>query len=98
MASRCKELGERLFLDSGTLTPLLKRMESAGWLKRERASDDERRVIGTVTAAGRELRAKARGVPAQLASATGCNADELAELTRRVQLLRDRLQSAGPSH
>ncbi|TMH29511.1 MAG: MarR family transcriptional regulator, partial [Betaproteobacteria bacterium] len=61
------ELGERLFLDSGTLTPLLKRMEAAGWLQRERAADDERRVIVSLTAQGRALRDSARAVPKQLA-------------------------------
>jgi DNA-binding MarR family transcriptional regulator len=86
------ELGERLFLDSGTLTPLLKRMEAAGWLTRERAADDERRVIVSLTAAGRELRRQARAVPRQLVQATGCGAAELADLTIRLQGLRGRLQ------
>jgi MarR family transcriptional regulator, organic hydroperoxide resistance regulator len=82
------ELGERLFLDSGTLTPLLKRMEAAGWLRRERASDDERRVIVTLKPAGRALQRRAQGVPRQLADATGCRADELMSLTERLQRLR----------
>ena len=88
------ELGERLFLDSGTLTPLLKRMEAAGWLQRERAADDERRVIVSLTAAGRALRQQARAVPVQLAAATGCSAKELAELTQRLQDLRERMRDA----
>jgi len=88
------ELGERLFLDSGTLTPLLKRMEAAGWLQRERAADDERRVIVSLTAQGRALRDSARAVPKQLAQATGCNARELAELTRQLQELRERMHDA----
>ncbi len=88
------ELGERLFLDSGTLTPLLKRMEAAGWLTRERAADDERRVIVSLTPAGRELRRAARGVPRRLVQATGCGADELVDLTTRLQRLRGRLQGA----
>lgn len=89
------ELGERLFLDSGTLTPLLKRMEAAGWLQRERAADDERRVIVSLTAEGRALRQKARRVPLQLAQASGCNAAELAELTQRLQQLRTQLLGAA---
>ena len=89
------ELGVRLFLDSGTLTPLLKRMEAAGWLVRERAVDDERRVIVSLTPAGRALRDDARRVPKQLAQATGCSADELVELTRQLQHLRSRLQGAS---
>ncbi len=87
------ELGERLFLDSGTLTPLLKRMEAAGWLTRQRASDDERRVIVSLTTPGRALREQARAVPVQLAQATGCSAAELAELTQRLQQLRGHMQS-----
>ncbi|HJW12887.1 MAG TPA: MarR family transcriptional regulator [Albitalea sp.] len=92
------ELGERLFLDSGTLTPLLKRMEAAGWLTRERAADDERRVIVTLTPSGRALREPARAVPVKLAQATGCSAAELAELTQRLQQLRDRLHDTQARH
>ena len=88
------ELGERLFLDSGTLTPLLKRMEASGWLQRERATDDERRVIVSLTAEGRALRQKAKRVPLQLAQATHCSIDELTSLTQRLQQLRAQLLSA----
>ena len=82
------ELGERLYLDSGTLTPLLKRLEAAGLLLRTRAADDERRVIVTLTPAGRALRRRAESVPRQLACATGCKPTELTELTARLQALR----------
>ncbi|MDP3822370.1 MAG: MarR family transcriptional regulator [Burkholderiales bacterium] len=82
------DLGKRLFLDSGTLTPLLKRMETAGWLTRLRAVDDERRVIVSLSAAGRALRRKAQHVPNEVACAAGCELDELADLTRRLQALR----------
>lgn len=85
------ELGERLFLDSGTLTPLLKRMEAAGWLQRERAAEDERRVIVSLTPAGLALRQQARAVPRALAKASGCSTDELIELTQRLQQLRAQL-------
>ena len=88
------ELGERLFLDSGTLTPLLKRMEASGWLQRERATDDERRVIVSLTAEGRALRQKAKRVPLQLAQATHCSIEELTSLTQRLQQLRAQLLSA----
>lgn len=88
------ELGERLFLDSGTLTPLLKRMEVAGWLQRERATVDERRVIVSLTAEGRALRQKARPIPLKLAKATRCDASELASLTQRLQQLRSQLLGA----
>lgn len=85
------ELGERLFLDSGTLTPLLKRMESAGWLVRERAADDERRVRVSLTAEGRALRRRALEIPGRIAAASGCSSDELAALTAQLQQLRDQI-------
>jgi MarR family transcriptional regulator, organic hydroperoxide resistance regulator len=85
------ELGTRLCLDSGTLTPLLKRMEASGLLTRLRAADDERRVIVTLTAAGRALRRKAAGVPEQVACATGCKLTELTQLTARLHTLRANL-------
>jgi len=88
------ELGDHLFLDSGTLTPLLKRMEASGWLQRERAADDERRVIVSLTAEGRALRQKAKRVPLQLVEATRCGVDELASLTQRLQQLRAQLLGA----
>jgi MarR family transcriptional regulator, organic hydroperoxide resistance regulator len=85
------ELGERLSLDSGTLTPLLKRMELAGLVSRMRAVDDERRVHIQLTAAGRKLKAKAQKIPGCVLSATHCSIPELISLTQQVQNLRDRL-------
>ena len=84
-------LGERLFLDSGTLTPLLKRIEAAGLLVRTRATDDERRVQIALTPAGRELKAQAGVVPSCLVSAVHCPVSELMALTRQLQALRGRL-------
>ncbi len=60
------ELGARLYLDSGTLTPLLKRLEAAGWVSRERSATDQRRVEVSLTAAGRALKKKAVEVPRAL--------------------------------
>jgi len=85
------ELGERLFLDSGTLTPLLKRLESAGLIARIRAVEDERRVHITLTAAGRKLRAKAQKVPGCILSASQCSIPELVQLTTQIRSLRERL-------
>ncbi len=85
------QLGERLALDSGTLTPLLKRLQSAGFLQRLRDVGDERRVLLQLTAAGRALRTRARHVPQQVARATGCEAADLAALARRLHSLRLRL-------
>ena len=84
-------LGEHLFLDSGTLTPLLKRMEAAGLLARSRDAADERRVIVTLSAAGRALRRRAEAVPVQVACATGCKLAELSALTGQLQRLRSNL-------
>ena len=85
------ELGERLYLDSGTLTPLLKRMETAGLVSRIRAVQDERRVHITLTAEGRKLKAKAAKIPGCILSATQCSIPELVSLTQQVQSFRKRL-------
>ena len=84
-------LGERLFLDSGTLTPLLKRMEAAGLLLRTRSSLDERRVQIALTTTGRRLKALAATVPACVVSATHWPVAELMALTKKVQALRREL-------
>ena len=85
------ELGQRLSLDSGTLTPLLKRLEAAGFISRLRDVQDERRVHIHLTAAGRKLKAKAAKVPACVLAASQCSIPELVQLTRQVRELRDRL-------
>ncbi|MGH8822060.1 MAG: MarR family winged helix-turn-helix transcriptional regulator [Rhodoferax sp.] len=85
------ELGERLSLDSGTLTPLLKRLEAAGLIARLRALEDERRVHITLTTAGRRLKTRAAKIPGCILSASQCSLAELVSLTRQVQALRQRL-------
>jgi DNA-binding MarR family transcriptional regulator len=85
------EIGERLFLDSATLTPLLKRMEAAGLLQRARAKDDERQVIVSLTGRGRELKRRAAAVPDGIFCATECTPDELASIRDHLFLLRARL-------
>ena len=85
------ELGERLALDSGTLTPLLKRLEAAELVSRVRDLEDERRVRITLTAAGRKLKARARKIPGCILAASQCSLPELAALTQQVQTLRQRL-------
>ena len=87
------ELGQRLQLDSGTLTPLLKRLEASGFVQRLRDTADERRVLLRLTPAGRALKARAMKVPPQVACAAACSLDELAALTRRLKQLRDQIQS-----
>ena len=87
-------LGERLALDSGTLTPLLKRLETAGLLLRLRDAADERRVLLQLTPAGRDLKRQALAVPPAVASASGCELSELSELTARLHSLRQQLTTS----
>ena len=89
------QLGERLSLDSGTLTPLLKRLEARGLVARLRDVADERRVHVTLTAAGRTLKGRAADLPERLVAASACGVDELAGLTRQLQALRDRVKAAA---
>lgn len=88
-------LGAQLSLDSGTLTPLLKRLEGAGLVGRLRDVADERRVRVTLTPAGRALKSNAIGLPACILAASQCSIEELSTLTRQLQQLRDRLKAAA---
>jgi MarR family transcriptional regulator, organic hydroperoxide resistance regulator len=85
------ELGQRLSLDSGTLTPLLKRLEAAGLVSRLRAVEDERRVHIHLTAAGKRLKARAAKVPGCVLAASQCSVPELLQLVRQIRTLRERL-------
>ena len=85
------EIGERLFLDSPTLTPLLKRLEAAGFVARNRSSADERQVIVSLTAAGRRLRGRAADVPTCVAAAMECAPDEIDSLRLRLTDMRSKL-------
>jgi len=85
------ELGERLFLDSGTLTPLLKRLEAQGQIARLRDVQDERRVRITLTAEGRALRDQAEAIPQCVLQSSQCSIAELTALTIELKQLRDRL-------
>lgn len=75
-----KDLGSALMLDSGTLSPLLKRLEAAGLVTRTRNAADERSVIVGLTGKGAELKSAAVGVPGELAQATGLAPADLAAL------------------
>jgi DNA-binding MarR family transcriptional regulator len=83
-----KRLGERLLLDSGTLTPLLKRMETAGLVARRRDPDDERRVLVTVTPAGAVLKEQARDIPVQVARICATSGLDLEALKTDLETLR----------
>ena len=75
-----KSLGEKLFLDSGTLTPLLKKLESKGYIKRKRSSNDERNLIISITEKGKNLRVEAKKIPMQIGSCIKLNDKETLEL------------------
>ena len=90
------QLGERVALDSGTLTPLLKRLEASDLVRRLRDTADERRVLLQLTPAGRALKAKAMAVPESVACASGCELDELASLTARLKTLRNQITDSTP--
>lgn len=88
------DLGDKLHLDSGTLTPLLKRLEAAGLVQRARDSEDERQVRIRLTKAGQALKEKARAIPEAILCATGRPRPELRALNEQLLRLRDQLNEA----
>ena len=89
------ELGETLFLESSTLTPLLKRLEAIGYLTRSRDLSDERQVRVQLTSAGRALQKKARDIPGCILEATGLSLADLHRLQREIAAVRQRLLKSG---
>ncbi len=85
-------LGEKLFLESSTLTPLLKRLEALGHVKRTRDPDDERQVRVCLTDSGRAIREKARKIPGCILEASGLEVDELLRLQSEIVALRSALE------
>jgi DNA-binding MarR family transcriptional regulator len=85
------ELGLRLSLDSGTLTPLLKRLQTSGLVQRQRSLIDERKLCVALTAAGLALQGRAGEVPRQVLAATQCGLAEVTRLTQQLHALRDHL-------
>ena len=77
-----RELGLALFLDSGTLTPVLKKLESKGYIERKRSKEDERNLIVTVTQKGWNLREEALSIPQSMSSCVNLNPEEAAQLYR----------------
>jgi DNA-binding MarR family transcriptional regulator len=86
-------LGEKLFLESNTLTPILKKLEGMGYLRRQRDPGDERQVLVSLTDAGRRLREKGLGM--NLVKASGLTADELSKMQKSVVTLRNNLIKAA---
>jgi DNA-binding MarR family transcriptional regulator len=89
-----KTLGERLFLDSGTITPLIKRLEARGLVSRRRDEDDERQVRITLTETGRALKARAFAIPLAVIEGTGLTLAGGDVLRAELIALRDRLDAA----
>ena len=89
-----KDIGEKLFLDSGTLTPLLKRLEASGLIKRTRSTEDERQVLIALTPKGRTLKEEARAVPQAILSNSACSVGELVTMKNELVALRDKLNAA----
>jgi len=86
---RVKELGDALFLDSSTLTPLLKRMEAAGLVTRTRNPDDERQVLLNLTEKGWGLRERAQTVSTCIQEAVGLDAEAVKKIQTAVEAIRD---------
>ncbi|MER6538106.1 MarR family winged helix-turn-helix transcriptional regulator [Streptomyces sp. 900105755] len=90
-----KKLGEHLRLDSGTLSPLLKRLEAAGLVRRERSTRDERSVEVRMTEQGAALRERALEVPRRIVAATGFDVEEIRDLKERLDQLTGTLDAAA---
>jgi DNA-binding MarR family transcriptional regulator len=90
-------IGERLLLDSSTLTPLLKRLETAELIRRDRNPQDERQVLVTLTRKGRTLKEKAKALPAALLCAAGVPVEELVRMKSELLQVRDNMVAAPPA-
>lgn len=90
-----KALGERLFLDSGTITPLIKRLEARGFVSRHRDEEDERQVRIRLTAEGRALEGKAMSIPLSVIEGAGQSLEATELMRRELVALRDRLDKAA---
>jgi MarR family transcriptional regulator, organic hydroperoxide resistance regulator len=93
-SQRVSDIGAALYLDSGTLTPLLKKLEVLGWVLRTRSTMDERQVDVSLTLAGRELQTRALSVPACVLAASGCDMPAVHQLASQLESLRANLIAA----
>jgi DNA-binding MarR family transcriptional regulator len=82
-----KELGETLFLDSGTLTPLLKKLESQGFITRERNAEDERNIVIKLTEQGNNLKDSAKDIPEKIGSCINMSGKDIKELQRLLNII-----------
>ncbi|RZT23483.1 MarR family transcriptional regulator [Fictibacillus sp. BK138] len=97
-AMTVKEIGKRLFLDSGTLTPMLKRMEANGIIKRRRSTEDERSVIISLTKKGEQFKKKAECIPSKLVEDMSLDHGELTILNKTLTNMLYRLQGQTTSN
>jgi DNA-binding MarR family transcriptional regulator len=86
------QVGEKLFLDSGTLTPLLKRLELKGFIIRQRKKEDERVVEVFLADKGRRLQEKACGIPLKMQEKLNLTTEDLLELKKTVEKILDKIQ------
>ena len=93
-----KELGRRLFLDSGTLTPLLKKLEAKGYLTRHRSSEDERSLLIRVTPEGMQIRERAVDVPAKMGQCICLDPEEARSLCSILQKILSAVEAEDPAH
>jgi MarR family transcriptional regulator, organic hydroperoxide resistance regulator len=91
---RVSDIGAALFLDSGTLTPLLKKLEVQGFVERMRSKEDERQVIISLTSLGRMLQTKSQGIPACVLEASGCELPAVRQIADQLKVLRRNLVAA----
>jgi DNA-binding MarR family transcriptional regulator len=92
--ARVTDIGAALGLDTGTLSPLLKRLEKTGYIRRERSSEDERQVVVRLTALGQAKRPVAEAILAEIGGAVGCSVDEVVALRESLKALKGRLAAA----
>ena len=92
-----KDLGSKLYLDSGTLTPLLKKLEKLEFVTRNRSKEDERILIVTLTDKGKALKEMAKLIPEEIVSAIDITIDELSNIRNSLQDLTDNIQVLGKS-
>ncbi len=90
-----KALGATLGLDSGTLSPLLKRLEASGYITRARDKSDERQVLVTLTDKGRAMQRDAVAIRMEIGKATGCTLEALQALTGELQAMTERLENGA---
>ncbi len=90
-----KELGEKLYLDSGTLTPVLKKLESKGYITRERSEKDERNLVVTITKTGEDLKSEAVAIPPKMSACANITAEEAQMLYKLLYKLLGNISETG---